>query len=380
MLGEGGVAQTGNMTKTVHSIQKQGFYAWKHKRESTQTGGSTAVYSAGHPLSQLISGQFIKNETGLSISPSSLAVYFQCPLKWVFARVLSLEDLEIETGIMADNITGLVYHAALNLFLADLKKSGEKISPPVDAGNGKKPKAQLPSYYHGLLLEKTKAVFECFPALPGSGKTEMSMLTARLLRAQKDMFYARLEKFLAEFISFFSGYRVVASEPHYFFENGSYCLNGKLDCVLEDAREDSAAYGSLVIVDFKTVKTPKLSDCFTEEGLSDFQIPAYLRLAEATQKKQVDTTLFFSIHDAKAQVWFGAIRNVLNGTPIPKNAEDCIMRGGDIFTNIMDEFDSKTVQFAKEVPSGAFMVSPLYCGHCYECSYNKVCRTLYKIR
>ena len=366
----------------IHANQEQGFKAWKCRRKNPSVGDSTFDndYPFDHPLSALIRKQFCKDGKPLSVSPSSLGPYFQCPLKWVFARLLQLENLEIETGLMADNITGLVYHAVLNLFLDELIKTGEAMGLPINLGTAKKPQAELPKVYRRLLSEKIEMVFDCFPRLPGSGKTEMSMLTARLLRAEKKLFYIRLEKFLAEFLSFFAGYRVVASEPHYFLEKDTYCLNGKIDSILEDLRDDSPLKGSLAIVDFKVTKILKLSDCFTEEGLSDFQIPAYLRLAEATLEKEVHTTLFFSIRDVKAQVWFGAIQNVLSGGNIPKKAEDCVTRTGDVFTNIMSEFDDKTRRFAKEVSCGDFPFSPPYSEQCQGCKYDKVCRILYKIK
>ena len=365
----------------IHANQEQGFDAWKG-RKNVSLGTSTLDndYPFDHPLSTLIRKRFCKDGKQLSISPSSLDPYFQCPLKWVFARVLQLENLEIETGLMADNISGLVYHAVLNLFLGDFIKTGESISMPLNSGTDKKPRAELPKSYSRLLSEKIEMVFEHFPRLPGSVRTEMSMLTARLLRAEKRLFYIRLEKFLAEFISFFAGYHVVASEPHYFLETDSYCLNGKIDCILGDSREDSPLKGSLAIVDFKATRMPKLSGCFTGEGLSDFQIPAYLRLAEAALKQEVHSTLFFSIRDAKAEVWFGAIQNVLSRGNIPKKAEDCVTRTADVFMNIMSEFDDKTKRFAKEVSYGAFPFSPPYSEQCQGCIYNKVCRILYKIK
>ena len=363
----------------IHENQEQGFAAWKDRRKYSAVD-NTALDDA-HPLKSLIHSRFCRDGERLSVSPSSLAPYFQCPLKWVFARVLQLEPVEIDTGLMADNITGLVYHAVLNLFLADLIKLGEAISPPLNLGDDKKPKPGLPAPYRRLLLEKIETVFESFPRLPYSNKTEMSMLTARLLRSEKKMFCARLEKFLGEFIALFAGCRVVASEARYFIENERYRINGIVDCILEDAVSDTGENGSLTIVDFKTGKTPKLSNCFSyERGLADFQIPAYLRLAEAALAKNVRTALFFSIGDTKAQVWFGAVENALSGVSNPKKPEDRITGTSDIFTDIMAEFDGKAECFAEEVSGGGFSLAPNYSEHCYGCEYEKVCRILYKVR
>jgi len=381
----GGAEQKTSCAELIHANQERGFNAWKRRRKNLSSGNNilTADYLFEHPLSALIRKRFCRNEQQLSVSPSSLAPYFQCPLKWIFARVFQLENLEIETGLMADNIAGLVYHAVLNLFMDELIKTGEAMSLPVNSGTDKKPQPKLPTFYRSLLSEKIETVFECFPRLPNNDKTEMSMLTARLLHAEKKLFHVRLEKFLAEFISFFAGFRVVASEPRYSLENDFYRLNGAVDCILEDTRKDTPANGSLVIVDFKVTKILKLSDCFGEEGLSDFQIPAYLRLTENALQKDVHTTLFFSIADAKAQVWFGAIQNVLTGGSTPKKAEDRIARTGDMFKTIMNEFDDKAKRFAKEVSGGVFPFVPSHADQftlCQDCKYNKICRILYKIK
>ena len=369
----------------IHETQALGFAAWKQRRQAAPRSAEAPIedYHAGHPLPELIRARFCKDEKPLSVSPSSLGSYFECPLKWIFARVLQLEDLEIEAGLMAENIPGLVHHAILNLYLDELKKTGSAIAAPANLGTDKKPKPKLQESYRKLLGEKIEAVFENFPCLPGSDKAQMSMLTARLLRARKKLFHARLENFLAEFASFFAGCSVVASEARYFLEKDSHALNGIVDCILEGSSGNFPADGALVIVDFKTAKAaniPKNPIRFDESALSDFQIPAYLRLAEAALKKNAETALFFSIEDAKAQVWFGAMQNALSGAMDPKKEEDRVMRGSLAFEKIMGEFDEKTERFARKVQSGAFPASPAYTEKCPSCKHRKVCRVLYKIR
>ena len=360
--------------KEIYQNQRHGFEAWRLRSE--QTGGSGIAITRDHSLLEMIRQEYCKNrefKDKFSVSASSLKPYFQCPLKWLFERVLKLEYTEIETSLMANNIWGLVYHAVLNLFLDELRNTGGTIDPPADDGSDKKPLAGLPEPYRRLLAEKVAIVFECFPCLPGSTKIEMSMLTARLLRAEKQLFYSQLEKFLAAFVSFFAGYRVCASESYYALQRDSHYLSGIVDCILED---DHAA----VIVDFKTKNMPNLSDCTGEDGLADFQLPLYLRLVEDALKKEVNTALFFSIVDAAPRVLFGSIRNSLSGAGIPKKQEDIIMRGSTVFTDIMNEFDEKAEQFAGEIRNGAFAFRPSDTQLCFKCSYAKICRTAYKIR
>jgi hypothetical protein len=361
----------------LHRNQKNGFKKWQTRRKHPTSG----VLAGGYPLSEFVGRRFCKNENfkgKYSVSPTSLALYYKCPLKWFFERVLELENVETETELMSYNTTGLVYHAVLNLFLEELLETGEPIAMPLISGDDGIP--NLPENYRTLLAEKTEAVFECFPRLPKSERPAMSMLTARLLRAEKKLFYSVLENFLAVFISYFAGYAVIASEKYYSLEKNIYYLNGIVDCILEDVREDSPDKNSALIADFKTKTIPKLQDCTTGgEGLADFQLPAYLRLAEDSLGKNVHTALFLSVIETKPTVLFGSIQNTANGNSIPKKADDRIIRGNASFTDIMNEFDRKTELFAKKISEGSFSFYPSDSEHCLECGYNKVCRTLYHI-
>ncbi|MCL2126969.1 MAG: PD-(D/E)XK nuclease family protein [Treponema sp.] len=387
----------------MHGNQARGFEAWRQRRKRPAI--SRDAPGEDHPLLSMIRRKFCDNgivKNKYSVSPSSLAPYYRCPLVWVFGRVLALENTGIETGLMADNIAGLVYHTVIDLFLDDLKQRGA-IAAPLDAGSGKKPVPELDSGLRRLLAEKTETVFESFPRLPKSEKPVMSMLTARLLRAEKHLFYSHLENFLAAFTSYFAGYSIAASETYYQKQHESFFLNGVVDCILLDNREDSPDRGRAVIVDFKTKKMPSLSDCTGEEGglpkegglpresglpkegglpregLADFQLPAYLRLAESALETEVCAALFFSIIDSAPRVLFGQIENALSGSRFPKNEEDCIRRGSEKFIGIMNEFDEKAERFAREIASGAFSFLPEGTDRCIGCMYNKVCRTLYRV-
>jgi len=336
-----------NVTPEIHHNQKNGFQQWQSRNNNGADHDDTL--SVDNPLLRKIHEKYCYNEEykdKISVSASSLAIYFQCPLLWIFSRLFKLENVEAETGLMAGNITGDVYHAVLNLFMEHLKNTGVTIIAPVNEGTEKKPVLKLQSSYTDLLTHNIETVFEAFPRLPHSEHQVMSMLTVRLLRAEKPLFFSRLENFLAEFTSRFAGYKVVASEENYTLPKDNYFLNGRIDCILETENE------SLVIVDFKTKYK-------IQKDLFDFQLPLYLRLAEESYKKEVQSGLFFSIIDTRHY--------------------DGIVREGDSFNETMDEFDRKTRQFAEEILSGAFSFFPSHPEQCLNCEYNKVCRTLYKV-
>ena len=315
------------------------------------------------------------------MSASSLAPYYQCSLKWLFERVLDLENVRIEAGLMEENTAGLVYHAALNLFFTELKKNGDVLAPPVFSGEGRIESPVLPEAYRILLAQSVDAVFTGLPCLPPGSKPAMSALTARLLRAQQKHFQFQLEKCLAAFLTCFAGCRVIGSESSYRLEKDSWFLNGTVDCMLEDLREDSAHRGTTLIVDFKLRHLPDRADCTGEgeNGLVNFQLPMYLSLAEENENRPVHTALFFSIVDAEAEVLFGVIQHIKTKALLPKKEEQRIMRGSDSFQHIMNEFEVKTERFAAETQSGEFSVYNPDNEKCGECNYHRVCRTMYKI-
>jgi CRISPR/Cas system-associated exonuclease Cas4 (RecB family) len=318
----------------IHFNQKSGFTAWQSRRNylpaRTDSGN---VLTPEHPLLQKIRERFCYNDEykdKYSVSSSSLEPYFQCPLIWIFSRVYHLENVQLETGLMASAIAGNVYHAVLNLYLNEFRKNGAII---VEAVNTK------------LLTNNIETVFESFPRLPHDAHQVMSMLTSRLLSAEKTLFHARLENFLVTFNSLFAGFKVIATEESYALPQDVYFLNGRIDCILE---KDN----SLAIVDFKT-RYKKDVNTF------NFQLPLYLRLAEKTYHKEVHTALFFSITDAKHTALFDTLQE-----------KEIIMK----------EFDNKICQFAREISNGTFSFIPSRSEYCKDCEYNKVCRTLYKIQ
>jgi hypothetical protein len=419
----------------IHKNQKLGFYGWLSRR-SGPAGHPACGY--GNEFLKHIRERFLykgdnKELAGkYGVSSSSLSSYFKCPLLFIFERVLKLQNINIDTGLMANEISGIVYHRILNLFFDELK--GEVIAMPLledtlaasgaDCRRGvhtqelatrgsfrtlkkgmysetntlpkqhtpslqggvvdEKSKPILPKSYSNILAEKVNMVFDAFPYLSeNENKPAMSMLTVRLLQAQKELFSSQLENFLISFISYFEGYIVIASEERYTLDREFYYLNGSIDCILEDIREASASIvpgnNSLVIVDFKTKKMPKLADCTGENGLADFQLPMYIRLAERKFGKKAGAALFFSILDAQPQVLFGSIQNVLNGNYIPKKEEKRIMHGSSIYEQIMNEFDEKSEQFAKDISTGTFSFFPSHWELCVNCEHRRVCRTLYKV-
>jgi len=369
--------QRENTPQALYTAQKAGFLAWMARRNSATQPHASG--SADGSLSRLIRERFFRDSEKklMSVSASALEKYYQCPLIWLYDRALNLESVSFETDLMPYTLAGLVYHAVINEFLNAIKKD-EKLLPPVSINGA----PALPDSYNALLLTSLNKTFNAFPNSLHGDNLMMSALAARLLRAQRDDFFYNLKNFLAAFISYFSGCTVISTEAWYSVTSpDNYALNGRIDCILKTPSEQG------IIVDFKTKTLPNINACngTSENGLSNFQLPLYVTLAESSGKHealQIHTALFFSIIDQLPQVLFGRIEDVLNETMVPKKEEDVIARDGERFNSIMKEFNEKILRFVDEIGSGKFL--KFRKDHegfekCWQCGYKRICRTNYWI-
>jgi hypothetical protein len=368
----------------LHECQFTGFENWlsRHK-EAAGSGGAwfTGAWFTDETVRRVIQKRFCGNPRfpgKAGVSASSLSPYYQCSLRWLFERVLAAENITIEASLMTENISGQVYHAVLNHFFTELKNNNDVLDDPEYADDDSDAPG-LPAAYRSLLEKSVDAVFAGFPGLSDDGRTAMSAVSGRLLKAERKQFYTRLEKCLAVFLSYFSGCRIAGSEAACQAEAESFFLNGTIDCILEDVREDSPGKGTAIIVDFKLRYMPDRAGCTGADGngLTDFQLPMYLTLAEKNGSLPVHTALFFSIVDASPQVLFGVIQNKQGA--VPKKEEDRIMRDSGPFVEIMNEFAEKAARFAAEISSGRLSVFNPEFEKCGNCAYHRVCRTIYKI-
>jgi hypothetical protein len=357
----------------LHSLQAAGFDAWSRRRRFDAAGEGREKIADGQLLA-LIRERYGNHEDHpgqMRVSASAMKPYYQCALQWLFGNVLSLENVRMETSVMAENVLGSVYHAVLDSFFKAVQKQSNGILANTPDGS-------LPSEYHKLISGSVSAVFEGLPKLPGE-RLDISALTVRFLKAQQQTVLRQLEVFIAALLRYFGGFRVLGSELSYTSDEQDYYLFGKIDCLLEDVRDDSTCPGERVIADFKLNSTPgkKLCTGQGENGLEDFQLPMYITLAEEHGKKPVGTALFFSIMQAEPNMIFGSIQDEING-----KTKSGIVRTGteeDAFDFILTEFKAKAAQYAGEAASGSFTTISKSERQCVQCVYHRVCRTVYAI-
>ncbi|MCL2879328.1 MAG: PD-(D/E)XK nuclease family protein, partial [Treponema sp.] len=363
----------GSRPAALYPVQKNGYQAWTGRRKKAADAADTA--KAIDSLSHLIRTRFCHDseKKQMSVSASSLEKYYQCPLSWLYERVLKIKDTDAADDLTPYTTRGTVYHAVLHNFLEELK--GKNLEPPVRDGD----ELRLNGTYEKFLAKSMDEVFNTFPYIQDDEEPEMSSLTARFLRAQKGQYCISLYEFLVQFMACFTGYRIISTEAGYTpSSSGAYVLDGRVDCILESPS------GEGVIVDFKTKSMPNPTDA-NETGdaeIANFQLPLYIRLVESGESaegKKIHTTLYFSILDKKPKMFTGAIENKLNGKRYPQKDEDIIVRDDDRYRMIMDEFDEKAAQFAAETNNGRFLQFISDYHRCRSCGYRAICRTAYSI-
>jgi hypothetical protein len=385
----------GPAIRELHGVQAGGYRAWAARRLVLNQSLESGV-PGGRSL-----GELLKKSRGGErprISASDLEPYFRCSVEWLYRRVLKLESRRMETTLMAENVTGTLYHAVLDRFFKSLR--GEPL-----AGLRPDSPRELPEGYRALLEAAIREVLGGLPLLPGE-RVPLSSLTTRFLRAQAGALRRQLEILLRNLLGYFGGCRVAGSELNYELDKQRYCLVGKVDLLLSGG-EDSED-GSL-IVDFKLNYLPKRGACVGqgERGLENFQLPMYITLAEAAGAPPVQGALFFRILKTDLRVILGRVRDRLSGKEKPP-ARQAILRGPDRtggdggdnagsgdsdtegcdgkgegpvdrFGAIMAEFAAKTELYAENIPRGRLAVLSAGEAQCGVCAYRRICRTLYTV-
>jgi hypothetical protein len=361
----------------LHEVQAEGFRAFRERRGGPETRPSGMGGKFFADLARKRYGGEGDFQGKLRVSATAMEPYFRCAAEWLFAGLLRLESVRMETSLMAENIMGSLYHAVLNRFFNSVREKGGLLAPPEGEA--------LPGPYRGLLASSAAEVFDGLPLLPGESRP-LSALTVRFLRAGKEAAVKQTELLLAALLRYFGGFRVAGSEISYTLAEGNHYLMGKVDLLLTDE-----SGGAAVIVDFKLNRLPRRADCIGggERGLQNFQLPMYISLAEANGSPPVQGALFFRILKAEPRVILGSIRDSLEGTEKP--GRGLIRRkqpgppprgegeGEDRFAAILAEFREKAGQYAEEAGTGNFSVFSTGEKQCYRCAYQRICRTLYTV-
>ncbi|MCL2444011.1 MAG: PD-(D/E)XK nuclease family protein [Treponema sp.] len=357
----------------LHENQINGFSRWKTRRFTSvdlTDNGIAKKWKVYDEVKKSINSIYV-NENKSFISATTMELYNQCSLNWLFNRVFNLKNTRIETSLMADNVRGLVFHTIFEDFFNDFKNKNTPLPQPAHSESGK----TLPPSSLKLLYNIIDNVFNSFPALKPGGQSIMSSLTARLIFSAKDNYKNQCEKSITRFLSFFAGCSIIGCEQYYQLEKETFILRGSIDIILKDAS------GKYIIVDYKTGDTPKRKECIIEEGneLTNFQLPVYITLAEENEEIKINTALFYSILQADPEVIIGTIQDINTNKSYPYYKNDHIEHGKEQYNLLIDTFNKKTKKYALEIINGNFSVFPKKSNECMSCDNKRICRTVYVI-
>ncbi|MDR2021482.1 MAG: PD-(D/E)XK nuclease family protein [Treponema sp.] len=330
-------------------VQQEGFRRWQ-----AALGGSfpprrfnllQAPFPASGPCRQLLRKRMAArqyDEPGRLIKVSATAdlnPFFMCPAFWFYRKILCLEPFSLEAQLLDDASLGLLYHEILrNLFYEIREQDGSFQSAHIDD-------------YRSRLVRITALAARQYQAFQGP-------LAVPLLVSQSAAIVKRLSVLLKTEAKYFDGYTVEALERRLCLEQGGMLLNGIIDRISVSPGDEA------VIIDYKTggSHSKKASTGTEDDGLSDFQIPLYIKLYEEQTGLKTAGACFMIInsHDIAAVV----------GSPGRKRGHT-----RDEYQKTLDTLEKKLEQFRRSVEGMDFAPRTFSLKNCLDCDYRTLCRT-----
>lgn len=281
------------------------------------------------------------------ISPTDINNFINCPFQWLLTRGLGIEELELEIETIGQKDIGILYHLILEEFFQSIAQSpGQRI------------RTNETEAYKGLILEIMKRKLEEQRNREGAFQESVYEMLAE--RIQEHLF-AYLEQELPGLDS------CAVLGPEYplslLYENLGIYLAGKADLILLDNEE------KLVIVDFKTKNTPKPKDLYfnTDSLVTNLQMAAYIKMAEAQIGSPVGRAVFYSIEERK-NTW------VVHPAG-PKTKRSQLPKPRPEYEAVLDYLDSVLANMVASLREGSFpVVDRAYRKICSQCPVKAVCR------
>jgi hypothetical protein len=340
----------------LFSAQKAGFENWQtllrlRRQEScslletpfpADTGAALILKKRIDEKQRILEDGEAKNLIRVSATPD-LNVFFFCPLRWLYKKIIRVEKLTLEAQLLDDTSLGLLYHEILRDLFARIRETDKVFSG-----------RRLADYFRWT-EEITVAAAKNYPAFQGP-------LAVPLVMSQAKAIIQKLKGLLKTESAYFDGYAVGDLEAPFSLAEGGTRLYGIVD------RVSVSPDGAPLIIDYKTGKTPGKADSTGTDGSppKDFQMPLYIKLYEAKAGVPVEEACFFSIndHDLSAVI----------GSPGKKRGH-----ARKDYQETMEAVDICIEQFAKAVDSLNFVPPETDLEACSTCDYRCLCRTTFTL-
>jgi hypothetical protein len=275
-------------------------------------------------------------EGRLRLSATHLREYLACPFAWLLARGLRLEAAESGVGFFDALLAGNMAHEALRRLLGEMGRLGPLETRHLEA-------------YRASAEAAVDEVLPFFEVKEGPFLAPMFAAYAPLLKDR----LLRLVEWLVRRPGWEAGELEVEFERPY--PELGLVLAGRMDRLAKRADGDGRA-----IVDYKKKHLPTKKDFFVDQndgGLGDFQIAAYLALAEHAGL-EVEEASFWSIELAKSLPVIGG------------EAE----RKRDDYGQELEAFDAALREVGGRIGAGDFGMTRDGEGACKNCDWKPVCR------
>ncbi len=376
--------QSDDGISSLSSLQKEGLDNWAalSKRETEDYGvsqqGREKVYKKVHILPRYPGDSY--RQLGLPVvSQSDLKEAVVCMRKWLFKRVLSIEEESLDTDLLQVYDVGSINHKILELFsrwclaekggrLPILVNDTLSFSQVTDGG-----KADGEGEIFKKLVEFTEQAIED-PKMNFS----KSILAKNMLLNQKTLFAQGILTFLRTLCSGegFGNSEILEIEGYHnlkvSLEGGrEFVYTGGLDLLVRDTG------GKDSVIDFKNSKSavPNIKDCVAQscKDLKNFQMLIYARLwNESAPQHQLEKATFYSVKTGEDL----PVRN-------PDKSFRSVPDRNELFDACLASIDQEVaLPFAEKVQALELQPDPdrvISYRDCADCAYRSICRTTYTI-
>lgn len=364
--------------RDISAMQKKAFRSWSAVFKDSGTAQSPMSENIKNKIDVfLYQGKKSESEK-MKISQTSLKAYFSCPRKFIFSKILRLEEDTLNADITKNYEIGIFIHKMIELVFSEFQKKDGIFKGKIPALN-----PENSPYIQSLVEQK-------FEDAKYQMKFSQSLLAVKVLESQKKLICETVLAFLNQFCTVpqdknqnkhFAGYFIEGIEVEKEKESSDkkFYFSGKADCVLSDPDEPE----HLTVIDYKTGNAPSARESILNGEpvpvLRDFQIASYVKILE-DEKAKVHSALFYKIKkDDKNEFKTVPVisekpsrtstdRSGFSATL--KELEDC----AEIFFEHAQNYHFIPADFKNDKKYGLHIFTD-----CKMCSFNTICRTTFSI-
>ncbi|AEJ18236.1 PD-(D/E)XK nuclease family protein [Gracilinema caldarium] len=281
------------------------------------------------------------------ISPTDINQFITCPHQWLLTRGLAIREPQLEIETIGQKEIGILYHAILEAFFNHLQETP-----------GRRIRASEIENYNRIL--KTIIKDKIADQQNEEGAFQESVYEMLFQRIKENLII-----YLTNEIPTLDSCSVLGSEYHlrrHYPELDIY-LAGTADLILMDTE------GQLIIIDFKTNNAPKKRELWLDSSgmVSNFQIAAYIKMAEQQLKTTVSRAAFYSIEQRMN------VKVIDPEGPSKKNTILPVKRTD--YEPVLTKLDETLALMVDYLKIGNYpVVHPANRGICTSCPVKAVCR------